>query len=128
MALVTVRIPGSEDVTIVGKVFNPSLVAPVIPVSLGSMVNIDVGPPAEFVEPPVEMSVDMPVDNVKDLIKKIEPVEMCVAIDTLEVDGSSDDMICNLARLASRIEGDSPFPPSAPRDPSPEEQSQEEQK
>ena len=44
--------------------------SPVIPVSIVSMANIDVSPPAEIVEPPVELSVDMPVDNVKEFIKK----------------------------------------------------------
>ena len=112
MASVTVRIPGSEDLTIVGKVLGPSLVAPVIPVSNGSVANIDVEPPAEYVEPLVELSVD----NVKDVIKKFEPVEVCEAVDTVEVDGSSDDMVCDLAKLASWIESDSPFPPSALRD------------
>ena len=93
-----------------------ALVSPVIPVSIGSMANIDVSPPAEIAKPPVELSVDIPVGNVKDLMKKFEPVEMCEAVDTLEVDGSSDDMICDLAKLAAWIESDLPFPPSAPRD------------
>ena len=100
MALVTVRIPGSEDVTIVGKVWNPSSVAPVIPVSIGSVANSDVDPQAEVVDPKCELSVDIPVGNVKDLIKKFEPVEMCEKVDTLAVDDSSDDMMCDLAKLA----------------------------
>ena len=41
---------------------------------------------------------------------------MCEAVHTLDVDGSSDDMVCDLAKLAAWIKGDSPFPPSAPRD------------
>ena len=116
MASVTVRIPGSEDVTIAGKVWGPSLVSPVIPVSIGSVANIDVEPPAEYVEPPVEVSVGISVDNVKDLIKQFEPVQVCEAVDTLEVDGSSQDMVCDLANLASWIDSESQFPPTAPRD------------
>ena len=111
-----VRIPGAEDVTIVGKVLNLSVVSPVVPTSIGSMANIDASPPIEIVEPPAEVSVEILASNVKDLVKKFEPVEMCEAVDTLELDGSSDDMICDLAKLAAWIEGDSLFPPSAPRD------------
>ena len=66
MASVTVRNPGSEDVTIVGKVLDPSLVSPAIPMSIGSVSNADVKPPGN-------VSVDIPIDNVKDLIKKFEP-------------------------------------------------------
>ena len=101
VASVTVRIPGSEGVTIVGQVLNPSLVSPVILVSIGSMANIDVSPPTETVKPPVEVSVEIPVGNMKDLVKKFEPVKMCEAVDTLEFDGSNDDMICDLAKLAA---------------------------
>ena len=53
---------------------------------------------------------------MKDLIKKFELAESCEAVGTLEVADSSDDMVCDLAELASWIEGDSPFQPSAPKD------------
>ena len=50
VASVTVRIPGFEDVTIVGKILNLSL----------SMSNIDVSPPTEIVEPPVKFPPRFP--------------------------------------------------------------------
>ena len=59
LASVTVRTPVSEEVTIVGKVLNLSVVLPDIPMSIGSMANIDLRSPIEIVEPPVELSVEM---------------------------------------------------------------------
>ena len=70
MTSVTVRIPGSEEVTIVGKVLNLWVVSPVIPMSIGSMANIVTSPLIEIVEPPAELSVEIPVGNVKNLVKK----------------------------------------------------------
>jgi hypothetical protein len=112
-ATVTMRIPGSEDVTIVGKVLNLSVVSPVMPVSIGS-------PVVSVAEPHAEISVEIPVGSVKDLVKKfepiIEPTEMCEAVDMLGIDSSGDDLMYDLTKLAAWIDNDSPFPPSAPRD------------
>ena len=63
MASVTVRIPGSEDVTVVGKVFNLSDVSPVIPMAIGSMMNIDMSPPIEMIEEIIEPPADMTVET-----------------------------------------------------------------
>ena len=45
-----------------------------------------------------------------------EPAEVFDTIDTLEIADSSDDMLCDISKLATWIESDTPFPPSAPRD------------
>ena len=58
---------------------------------------------------------EVPVDNVTDLIKKFEPTELYDTIDTLEIADSSDDMLCDLSKLAFWTESDAPFPPLAPR-------------
>ena len=60
MASVTVRIPGSEEVTIVGKVLNLSVVSPVMPMSIGSVANLDTSPLIDIVEPHAELSVEIP--------------------------------------------------------------------
>jgi hypothetical protein len=53
LATVTVSIPGSEDLTIVGRVTTPAVTTPVMPVSIGSLV---IG----IVEPPLDLSVEIP--------------------------------------------------------------------
>ena len=99
--------------TIIGRVTTPSVATPVMPVSIGS-------PVIGIVEPPLDLSVEIPVGNVKDLMKKFEPViepaDVCEAVDMLGIDSSGDDLVCDLAKMAAWIESDSPFPPSAPRD------------
>ena len=71
-------------------------------------------------EPGVGVVGSSPVGNVKDLMKKfepvIEPIDVCEAVDMLGIDSSGDDLVCDLAKMAAWIESDSPFPPSAPRD------------
>ena len=97
VASVTVRIPGSENVTIVGQVMDLFLLAPIIPVSIDSVANIVVEPPMKSEDADVEVLVD----NLKDFIKKFKPTEVFDTIDTLEIADSSCDMLCDLSKLAS---------------------------
>ena len=53
--------------TIIGRVTPPSVATPVMPVSIGS-------PVIGIVEPPLDLSVEIPVGSVKDLMNKFEPV------------------------------------------------------
>ena len=92
-----------------GTVVTPSVASPIMPVSI-------VSPVIDIAESHAELSVEIPVGNVKDLRKKFEPAEMCEAVDTVEIGSSGDDMLCDIGKLTAWIEGDSPFPPSAPRD------------
>ena len=60
-------------------------------------------PPIDIVESHAELSVGIPVGNVKDLRKKFEPAEMCEAVDTLEIGSSGDDMLCDIGKLTAWI-------------------------
>ena len=98
---------------VVGRVTTTAIATPVMPVSIGSL---DIG----IVEPPLDLSVEIPVGSVKDFMKKFEPViepaDTYAAVDTLDIGSSGDDLMCDLNKLAAWIENDSPFLPSAPRD------------
>ena len=91
-----------------GQVVTRSLASPVMPMSIGS--------PVEIAESPAELSVEISVGSVKDLMKKFEPAETCESVDTLGIVSSDGDLLCDIGKLTAWIEGDSPFPPSAPRD------------
>ena len=114
MATVIVRIPGSDDVTIVRQVVDPSHIALTIPASIGLSPVVDIV--EELPTKSEDVDVEQPIDNMKDLTKKFEPTEVFDTIDTLEIADSSVVMLCNLSKLASWIESDVPLPPSAPRD------------
>ena len=120
MATVTVRILGTEHNTIMGQVVDPSIIAQIISASLDSTQVVNIVDQEAIVEKPPAKSEDIdvepPIDNVKDVIQKLESTEVLDTIDTLEIADSSDDMLCDLPKLATWIESDAPFPPSAPRD------------
>ena len=81
-----------------------------------SVVNLNTSPLNDIVETHTQLSVEIPVGNVKDLLKKFEPADVSESVDTLQICSSEDDLLPDIGKLTAWFEGDSPFPPSAPRD------------